>query len=73
MTVEKTVKDRIESIAGLVTEPYNHVALTYVSGGNGDGEIETVTYKAGGSGGTTVAILTIAYDDSNRISSITRT
>jgi len=44
-----------------------------VSAGNGTGEIQTVTYKTGGSGGITVAALTLGYDASNRLNSVTRT
>lgn len=56
----------------LVPDDYDFIALTYVAAGNGAGEIETATYKSGGSGGTTVAVLTLTYDSSDRISSITR-
>lgn len=51
---------------------YDYIALTYVAAGNGAGEIETVTYKTGGSGGTTIATLTLAYNASDEISSITK-
>lgn len=60
------------NIASLVSDPYDYISLTYVAAGNGAGEIETVTYKSGGSGGTTVAVLTLAYGSNNKISSITR-
>ena len=56
----------------LVPEEFDYIGLTYVSGGNGDGEIETVIYKTGGSGGTTVGTLTLGYDGSNRLSSVTK-
>lgn len=56
----------------LVPKVFDYIALTYVSAGNGTGEIETVTYKTGGSSGTTVAILTLAYDVSNKLTSVTR-
>ena len=52
---------------------YDYIALTYVAAGNGAGEIETVVYKTGGSGGSTVATLTLVYNASNEISSITKT
>ena len=52
---------------------YDYLALTYVATGNGVGEVETATYKTGGSSGTTVATLTIAYNASNEISSVTKT
>ena len=58
---------------GLGIPKYDYIALTYVSAGNGTGEIETVTYKTGGSGGITVGALTLGYDASNRLSTVTRT
>ena len=63
----------INKIVGFELTDFDYIALTYVAAGNGAGEIETVTYKSGGSGGTTVATLTLAYDASNRISTITKT
>ena len=66
-----TIEELLGAIAGFVTEPYDHVALTYVASGNGEGEVETATYKSGGAGGTTITTLTLTYDASNRIASIT--
>lgn len=63
----------IAALNGLVPVAYDYIALTYVAAGNGAGEIETVTFKTGGSSGTTVATLTIAYNSSNDITSVTRT
>lgn len=61
-------------MAGSLTNvAYDYIALTYVTVGNGIGEIETVVYKTGGSGGTTVATLTLAYDANDKLSSVTRT
>lgn len=57
---------------GFVKASYDYIALTYVAAGNGVGEIETVTFKTGGAGGTTVATLTLAYNASNEISSVTK-
>ncbi len=57
---------------GLVPEIYDYIALTYVASGNGAGEIETVTYKTGGSGGTTQATLTLGYDANDKLSTITK-
>lgn len=48
---------------------YDSIDLTYVAAGNGAGEIETVVYKLGA---TTVATLTLAYNASDEISSITK-
>ena len=46
---------------------YDSFEIEYVDGGNGDGEIETVTYK---SGSETVGVLTFAYDAENRLTSV---
>lgn len=62
-----------KSAGALVPEPFDFVALTYVAAGNGMGEVETATYKAGGSGGATVALLTLAYNSDNKLVSVTRT
>ena len=59
--------------SGLVPGAYDALALTYVAAGNGAGEIETVTYYQGGQGGTTLATLTLGYDASNRLITVTRT
>lgn len=67
------LEDELNAIAGFVTNGYDYIALTYVSAGNGAGQIETATYKTGGSGGTTVATITLTYDASNRVATITKT
>ena len=64
---------RQDSLVGFDIPEFDYIALTYVAAGNGAGEIETVVYKTGGSGGTTVATLTLAYNVSDEISSITKT
>jgi len=58
--------------AGFSIGKYDYIALTYVAAGNGAGEIETVVYKTGGSGGTTLATLTLGYDSSDRLNSVTQ-
>jgi len=58
---------------GLSIPKYDYISLTYVAAGNGVGEIQTVTYKTGGSGGITVGALLLGYDISNRLSTVTRT
>lgn len=63
---------RVNLISELIPQAYDYIALTYVAAGPGTGEIQTVTYKTGGAGGTTVAVLTLTYDGSNRLSTITR-
>lgn len=71
--IETNIVELNNRLAGsLVPEEFDYIQLTYVTAGNGAGEIETVVYKDGGSGGTTVATLTLAYDSSDRLSSVTR-
>ena len=57
---------KVEDVSSLITEPYDYIALGYT----GD-NVTTVTYKSGGSGGTTVGTLTLAYSGSN-LTSVTR-
>ena len=62
-----------DRLAGsLVAEEYDYIALTYVTVGFGIGEIETATYRNGGALGPVVATLTLAYDSSDRLASVTR-
>ena len=62
----------VTQVAQLVPEKYDSISLTYVTAGNGVGEIETVTYFQGGLAGTQVAQLTLAYDASNNLISVVR-
>lgn len=62
----------LQGVAGFTLEGYDYIALTYVAAGNGVGEIETAVFKSGGSGGTTIATLTLAYDANNNLSSVTK-
>jgi len=62
----------IISPGGLDIPVHDYIALTYVAAGNGVGEIETVVYKTGGSGGSTVATLTLAYDANDKLSTVTK-
>jgi hypothetical protein len=64
---ENTDTLRINILSSLVPKVYDYISLGY-TGNN----ITTVVYKTGGSGGTTVATLTLAYSGNN-ITSITRT
>lgn len=59
--------------SALVSDAHDYIEVTRVSGGAADGEIETVVYKTGGSGGTTVATLTLAYDVNGAFQTVTRT
>lgn len=48
----------------LVPDQYDEIAMTYITSGNGVGEIGTVTYKLSSA---TIATLTLSYDASNRL------
>lgn len=52
----------------LAPAEFDYIALGY----DGSGNLTGVTYKLGGSGGTTVATLTLAYDGSGNLTSVTR-
>lgn len=71
--IESDLNELNARLAGnLVPETFDYLELAYVTSGNGIGEIETVIYKTGGAAGTTVATLTLAYDVSNNLTSVTR-
>lgn len=53
----------------LVPEKYDQIDLTYVTAGNGVGEVETATYFLEGN---QIAVLTLSYDSSNRLASVVR-
>jgi hypothetical protein len=59
-----------KTAGALVPAAFDYISQTYVGATT---DISTVTYKTGGSGGTTVGTLTMAYDGSNRLVSITKT
>ena len=51
------------SIAGMAIPANDYISLSYTSG-----NLTSVVYKSGGSGGTTVATLTLAYSGSDLVS-----
>ena len=63
----------LQGIAGFTVTGYDYIALTYVAAGNGAGEIETAIFKSGGVDGTTIATLTLTYNASNEIATVTKT
>lgn len=53
---------QVKGISGtLVTEQFDYIAATYPTSSQ-----EVYTYKSGGSGGTTVATVTVNYTDSTK-------
>lgn len=57
------------NLSSLGSVEHDELDITYVTAGNGAGEIETVTYKLAG---VTQATLTLTYDASNRIINVLR-
>lgn len=69
--VEAQDAHRVINVAGsLVPTAYDEIDLTYVASGNGVGQIQTATYKAGGA---TVATLTMTYDVANNLIQVKKT
>ena len=67
MKVSTVDGDPLAVVAGLSIPEHDYIALSY-TGTNLTG----VVYKTGGSGGTTVTTLTLAYDGSNNLTSVTK-
>lgn len=55
-----------------VVEGWNISNYDYLSLGYTDGNVSSVVYKQGGAAGTTVATLTLAYDGSGNLLSVTK-
>ena len=64
---------RVENISQLVPEVYDAIQLSYIVSGPGTGQIGTVQYYEGGTGGLLVATLTLTYDVSNNLITVART
>jgi len=64
--------DSSASGSSLNIPDYDYFINTYVASGNGAGQLETTTYKTGGAGGTTVATVTLTYDSSDRLLTMTK-
>lgn len=69
---QDTANTLLGGIAGFVPTAYDYIALTYVAAGDGAGEVETAIFKTGGSGGTTIATLTLTYNASDEIATVTK-
>lgn len=57
----------VVKMPGLEIPNHDYIGLTYAGT-----LIQTVVYKVGGASGTTVCTLTLAYDGSNNLSSVTK-
>lgn len=60
--------DSVTVPGSLITEEHDWIGVVY----NTAGKISVVTYKLGGAGGITVAVLTLAYA-AGRLTSVTKT
>jgi len=58
----------LQALNSMVPGVYDHVSLSYT----GD-NLTGVVFKTGGSGGTTVSTLTLGYDGSDNLITVTRT
>jgi hypothetical protein len=58
---------QLETINSLTPSKYDYIALSY-TGANLTG----VVFKLGGSGGTTVSTIVLAYDESDNLTSVTK-
>jgi hypothetical protein len=67
MKVSTIDGDPLAVINGLSIPEHDYISLSY-TGSNLTG----VVYKTGGSGGTTVGTLTLAYDGSSNLISVTK-
>ena len=63
----KETGGNLDNLVGLEIPAHDYIGLSY-TGANMTG----VVYKTGGSGGTTVATLTLVYDGSNNLTSVTK-
>lgn len=68
--VDSSNRLKTYSITGnaLIPSAYDYIALSYTGS-----DITGVVYKTGGAAGTTVATLTITYDGSGNVLTVTRT
>jgi hypothetical protein len=57
----------LEIVTGLEIPEHDYIDLSY-TGSN----LTAVVYKTGGSGGTTVATLTLTYDGNDNLTSVTK-
>lgn len=58
-----------KTASALVSDPFDYQDITYVGATT---DIDQVIYKTGGAAGTIIATLTMGYDGSNRLTSVTR-
>ena len=62
-------EEAVLSIGGVPVK-YDTRMFSYISSGNGEGNVGTIEYKVGGKTGTTVATKTLTYNSDNDVESI---
>lgn len=62
-------EETLQSVAGFNIPEHDEIAMTYVTAGNGVGEIETVVYKLAT---VTQATLTLSYDSNNKLNGVVK-
>jgi hypothetical protein len=65
--IDKQLYEQYSVLEGLSIPTHDYISMSY-TGSNMTG----VVYKIGGSGGATVATLTLTYDGSNNLTSVTK-
>jgi hypothetical protein len=66
--LDDDTNDTLDAIAGLVTDPYDYISLTWT-----DGNPTTIIFKDGGASGVTIATLTLTWDSDDNPLTITKT
>ena len=64
---QDTANTALSKLIGFEIPAYDYLSFSYTSG-----NLTGIIYKTGGSGGTTVATLTLGYDGSDNLTSITK-
>ena len=65
---DEDVLIELQTINSLVPSKFDYISLSYTLG-----NVTTVVYKNGGAGGTTISTLTLSYDGSGNLTSVTKT
>jgi hypothetical protein len=68
LPISPATENSLAKLIGFEIPAYDYISMSY-TGENLTG----VVYKKGGSDGTTVATLTLAYDGSDNLTSVTKT
>lgn len=69
-TRRRSRDESLRAISGFAIDPHDTAQFTYHSSGNGNGKIKTITFKQGGTSGTSTQVVNIDYDASARIADI---